>query len=185
MLTWHLCDGKAVDHDLSSKLSHTRTRSVKGRHLRPSAVCVCGNMHKFALRLVSHTYLHLFSVLLFFTLPPLLAASNDQLLLQLDAHHRHDHAPTTPESKSGSEQAASSLSYRPSLLNADSSEMSSKSSSTHDWVKDGDDFKWVEGTDVFTPRDLVGLPRPGSGTANPSGDLVLVAVSTYDFAAKK
>ena len=63
--------------------------------------------------------------------------------------------------------------------------MSSKSTSTHDWVKDGDDFQWVEGADVFTPRDLVGLPRPGAGTANPKGDLALVAVSTYDFSSKK
>ena len=48
-----------------------------------------------------------------------------------------------------------------------------------------DDFAWVSGADVFTPRDLVGLPRPGSGAPNQSGDLVLIAVSVYDFEAKK
>ncbi|EJC98931.1 alpha/beta-hydrolase [Fomitiporia mediterranea MF3/22] len=52
-----------------------------------------------------------------------------------------------------------------------------------DWKSD--DFKFKGGPDVFTPKDLVELPRPGSGTANPGGDLALVSVSTYSFKDKK
>ncbi|KAF7980487.1 hypothetical protein HWV62_37978 [Athelia sp. TMB] len=46
-------------------------------------------------------------------------------------------------------------------------------------------FSFKEGSDVFTPKDLVGLARPGSGVANAAGDLVLVPVSKYNFEEKK
>lgn len=44
-----------------------------------------------------------------------------------------------------------------------------------------DPFKFREGPDVFSPKDLVELTRPGQGVANPSGDLVLVPVTKYSF----
>lgn len=47
------------------------------------------------------------------------------------------------------------------------------------------DFAFKTGADVFTPRDLVELPRPGEGVPNPVGDLVLVSVSTYSFKSNK
>ncbi|TCD62995.1 hypothetical protein EIP91_006154 [Steccherinum ochraceum] len=47
------------------------------------------------------------------------------------------------------------------------------------------DFNFKEGADVFSPKDLLELARPGAGVANPSGDLVLVPVSKYSFAEKK
>ena len=47
------------------------------------------------------------------------------------------------------------------------------------------EFSFKEGADVFTPKDLVGLARPGAGTANEAGDLVLVPVSRYSFEEKK
>ena len=46
-------------------------------------------------------------------------------------------------------------------------------------------FRFREGSDVFTPKDLVGLSRPGAGVANVPGDLVLVSVSKYSFEDKK
>jgi hypothetical protein len=46
-------------------------------------------------------------------------------------------------------------------------------------------FSFKEGVDVFTPKDLVELARPGSGVANEGGDLVLVPVSKYSFEEKK
>jgi hypothetical protein len=46
-------------------------------------------------------------------------------------------------------------------------------------------FKFKEGSDVFTPKDLVELSRPGPGVANVPGDLILVPVSKYSFADKK
>ena len=48
-----------------------------------------------------------------------------------------------------------------------------------------DAFKFKEGSDVFTPKDLVELSRPGPGVANVPGDLVLVPVSKYSFEDKK
>ncbi|TBU45806.1 prolyl oligopeptidase family-domain-containing protein [Dichomitus squalens] len=39
--------------------------------------------------------------------------------------------------------------------------------------------------DVFSPIDLVQLPRPGTGTANEAGDLVFVPVSQYTLKDKK
>ncbi|KAI0789789.1 alpha/beta-hydrolase [Abortiporus biennis] len=47
------------------------------------------------------------------------------------------------------------------------------------------DFKFKEGTDRFTPNDLIQLARPGAGVANPAGDLVLVPVSKYSLKDKK
>lgn len=47
------------------------------------------------------------------------------------------------------------------------------------------EFSFKEGPDVFTPKDLVGLSRPGTGLANDAGDLVLVPVSKYNFDGKK
>ena len=47
------------------------------------------------------------------------------------------------------------------------------------------DFAFKTGNDRFTPQDLVELPRPGAGIANPAGDLVLVSISKYSFADKK
>ena len=41
------------------------------------------------------------------------------------------------------------------------------------------EFVLKEGATVFTPKDLVELPRPGEGVANDAGDLVLVPVSKY------
>ncbi|KAI0304472.1 alpha/beta-hydrolase [Multifurca ochricompacta] len=46
-------------------------------------------------------------------------------------------------------------------------------------------FRLKSGSDRFTPRDLIQLSRPSAGTANPSGDLVLIHVSEYSFADKK
>ena len=46
-------------------------------------------------------------------------------------------------------------------------------------------FKFEEGSDVFTPKDLVELSRPGPGVANVPGDLILVPVSKYSFEDKK
>jgi hypothetical protein len=47
------------------------------------------------------------------------------------------------------------------------------------------EFKLEEGSDVFAPRDLIQLARPGAGVANAEGDLVLVSVSKYSFEDKK
>ncbi|EIN12412.1 alpha/beta-hydrolase [Punctularia strigosozonata HHB-11173 SS5] len=47
------------------------------------------------------------------------------------------------------------------------------------------DFKFKEGNDVFAPKDLVELARPGTGIPNAPGDLVLVSSSKYSFKAKK
>ncbi|ESK95756.1 dipeptidyl-peptidase 5 [Moniliophthora roreri MCA 2997] len=46
-------------------------------------------------------------------------------------------------------------------------------------------FKFQEGTDVFTPKDLVELARPGAGVANQAGDLVLIPLSKYSFEEKQ
>ena len=47
------------------------------------------------------------------------------------------------------------------------------------------DFSFKEGPAVFSPKDLVQLARPGSGAANPEGDLLIVSVSKYSFEDKK
>ena len=47
------------------------------------------------------------------------------------------------------------------------------------------DFTFKEGANLFTPKDLVELIRPGTGLANPAGDLVLVPASKYSIGEKK
>ncbi|KAF7365063.1 Dipeptidyl-peptidase 5 [Mycena venus] len=46
-------------------------------------------------------------------------------------------------------------------------------------------FAFKEGADIFAPKDLVELGRPGAGVANEPGDLVLVPYSKYSFKDKK
>lgn len=46
-------------------------------------------------------------------------------------------------------------------------------------------FAFKEGSDIFSPKDLVELKRPGTGAANDAGDLVLVPISKYSFEDKK
>ena len=48
-----------------------------------------------------------------------------------------------------------------------------------------DDFGFKTGEDVFTPKDSVEAPRPGSGIANDIGDLALISMSRYSFKEKK
>ncbi|KAI0036528.1 Alpha/Beta hydrolase protein [Vararia minispora EC-137] len=47
------------------------------------------------------------------------------------------------------------------------------------------DFALRDGPDVFAPKDLIELARPGVGVANAPGTLVLVPVSKYSFVDKK
>lgn len=47
------------------------------------------------------------------------------------------------------------------------------------------DFEFKTGPDVFSPVDLVTLPRPGAGLVSPDGQLVVVPVSTYDVKESK
>jgi hypothetical protein len=47
-------------------------------------------------------------------------------------------------------------------------------------------FAFKEGPEIFSPKDMLELARPGMGLANPgAGDLVLVPVSKYSFESKK
>ncbi|KAG9005435.1 hypothetical protein FRB93_009741 [Tulasnella sp. JGI-2019a] len=47
-------------------------------------------------------------------------------------------------------------------------------------------FEFKDGPDVFSPKDLIQLPRPGNGIINPGEeDLVLVSVSQHSFETKK
>ncbi|KAJ3715402.1 Alpha/Beta hydrolase protein [Lentinula raphanica] len=46
-------------------------------------------------------------------------------------------------------------------------------------------FQFVEGPDVFAPKDLVELGRPGVGQPNHAGDFVLIPYSKYSFEDKK
>jgi hypothetical protein len=46
-------------------------------------------------------------------------------------------------------------------------------------------FAFKEGSDVFAPKDMLELPRPGQGVVNSAGDLVLIPVSTFSFEEKK
>jgi hypothetical protein len=52
-------------------------------------------------------------------------------------------------------------------------------------IEKGKDYRMDEGPGLFTPRDLLSLPRPEDGIANGSGDLAFVQVSTHSFAEKK
>lgn len=47
------------------------------------------------------------------------------------------------------------------------------------------DFEFKQAKDVFSPKDLVELPRPGAPVANPAGDLFLVPVSAFSIEEKK
>ena len=47
------------------------------------------------------------------------------------------------------------------------------------------EYAFKDSPDIFTPKDLVELARPGTGVANNAGDLVLVPVSKYSFEHKK
>lgn len=47
------------------------------------------------------------------------------------------------------------------------------------------DFTFREGANLFAPKDLVELVRPGTGLANPAGDLALIPVSKYSISDKK
>ena len=47
------------------------------------------------------------------------------------------------------------------------------------------DFEFKTGANVFSPVDLVKLPRPGTGAANPAGDLFITPVSKYSIEEKK
>lgn len=52
-------------------------------------------------------------------------------------------------------------------------------------ANDVKDFTFKEGPNIFSPKDLVQLARPGNGVANPTGDLLLVSVSKYALEEKK
>ncbi|TFK40524.1 Alpha/Beta hydrolase protein [Crucibulum laeve] len=47
------------------------------------------------------------------------------------------------------------------------------------------DFAFKEAADIFSPKDLVGLGRPGVAVANLAGDLAVVPFSKYSFDEKK
>lgn len=47
------------------------------------------------------------------------------------------------------------------------------------------DFEFKSGPNIFTPKDLLELPRPGEGHANEAGDLVFVAVSRFSVTERK
>ncbi|KAI9058154.1 alpha/beta-hydrolase [Trametes sanguinea] len=47
------------------------------------------------------------------------------------------------------------------------------------------DFVFEEGPNIFSPKDLVELPRASEGVANDAGDLVYVPVSEYSLKDKK
>ncbi|KAL0961326.1 hypothetical protein HGRIS_006284 [Hohenbuehelia grisea] len=47
------------------------------------------------------------------------------------------------------------------------------------------DFTFQEAADLFSPKDLVELRRPGQGVANDAGDFLMVPVSQYSLADKK
>ena len=48
-----------------------------------------------------------------------------------------------------------------------------------------EDFAFKTGANIFSPVDLVTLPRPGSALVSPDGALVVIPVSTYDLEASK
>lgn len=47
------------------------------------------------------------------------------------------------------------------------------------------DFKLKEAADVFSPKDMLELPRPAPALVNQAGDLFVVPVSKYSFKEKK
>lgn len=46
-------------------------------------------------------------------------------------------------------------------------------------------FKFKDGENVLTPKEMLELPRPGAGAVNEAEDLILVPVSQYSFEEKK
>jgi len=46
-------------------------------------------------------------------------------------------------------------------------------------------FTFKQGPDVFSPKELIELARPGAGVANPAGDLAFVSLSKYSFKERK
>ena len=72
---------------------------------------------------------------------------------------------------------------QPSQVRIQSDRLSGGNNNMLNWKSD--DFEFKKGEDVFTPHDLVELPRPGEGVPNAAGDLVLVSVSTYSFKTDK
>jgi len=46
-------------------------------------------------------------------------------------------------------------------------------------------FEFKQGPGIFSPNDLVELPRPGKATANNAGDLAIVPSSQYSAKEKK
>ncbi|KZT23468.1 alpha/beta-hydrolase [Neolentinus lepideus HHB14362 ss-1] len=73
---------------------------------------------------------------------------------------------------------------QPAQPSPSSSEMSSGTSASISPVPPPD-FSFKEGADMFTPKDLVELVRPGTATVNEAGDLVLIPVSKFTFEEKK
>ncbi|KAJ8080473.1 Dipeptidyl-peptidase 5 [Marasmius tenuissimus] len=47
------------------------------------------------------------------------------------------------------------------------------------------DFQFKEGSDIFSPNDLIELGRPGAGQANQGGDLVVIPFSKFSFETKE
>jgi len=52
------------------------------------------------------------------------------------------------------------------------------------WRPDAN-FELKTGDDVFSPKDLIELPRPAGGVANDVGDVVLVPLSKFSFKSKE
>jgi len=46
-------------------------------------------------------------------------------------------------------------------------------------------FKLKDGSDIFTPKDMLELPRPGAAIANEEGDLAYMVISQYSFGHRK
>ncbi|KAI5123133.1 hypothetical protein M0805_000836 [Coniferiporia weirii] len=78
---------------------------------------------------------------------------------------------------------AASQAQQPLALQEFPPTLSSSKNNMLNWKSD--DFAFKTGSDIFSPKDLVELPRPGAGIANAAGDLVIVPVSTYTFKDKK
>jgi hypothetical protein len=52
-------------------------------------------------------------------------------------------------------------------------------------MADANQFQFKEDSNVFSPKDLVELGRPGTAVANLAGDLMLVPFSKYSLQDKK
>ena len=61
--------------------------------------------------------------------------------------------------------------------------LQSPSNSTNGMATHESVFKEAAG--VFSPKDLVQLPRPGTGTANEAGDLLFVPIAQYSLKDNK